>query len=173
MSLFRPERAARGLGPARFAFAVGLAYAAVSAYWGLGGTWLLNTVGSALPQLSRTEAPLALSVVWAAAGLKVVAAALPLLVVRSERRSPPRATWRRASLRGLVWAEAAVLCLYGLALTVAELLAESGVVVPPPGADRLALAWHAYLWDPGFLLWGLLVAATMVRTRPAAGETPR
>ncbi len=45
--------------------------------------------------------------------------------------------------------------------------------VPPPGADRLALARHTYLWDPWFHLWGLLVAAAMVRTRAAAGEPPR
>jgi len=33
---------------ARAAVFVGLLYAAISVYWGLGGTWLLNTVGGSL-----------------------------------------------------------------------------------------------------------------------------
>ena len=32
-------------------------------------------------------------------------------------------------------------------------------------ADRRALTWHAYLWDPWFLLWGLLVLAALCRDR--------
>ncbi len=67
MSLLRPERAASGLDSAS-AFAVEFADAAVSANWGTGGTWLLNTVWSALPQFCPAEAPVALWVVDAARG---------------------------------------------------------------------------------------------------------
>jgi len=33
------------------------------------------------------------------------------------------------------------------------------------GADHRALAWHAYLWDPWFLVWGVLVTAALLRSR--------
>ena len=51
---------ATGLRAARAAFAVGLLYAAISVYWGAGGTWLLDTVGSGLAPAagSRLATPL-------------------------------------------------------------------------------------------------------------------
>ena len=66
--------------------ALGVLYAAISAYWALGGTWLLNTVGGSLEH-------------------------------------------------------------------------------------RTALAWHAFLWDPWFLAWGLLACATLGISRGAADAT--
>src|SRR5262245_6359898 len=32
----------------------------------------------------------------------------------------------------------------------------------PPHADPRARAWHAYRWDPWFLLWGLFVIVALV-----------
>jgi len=55
---------------ARAALFVGLLYAAVSVYWGLGGTWLLNTVGGSLQK--RTGDASVVVAVWAAVLLKVV-----------------------------------------------------------------------------------------------------
>lgn len=39
-------------------------------------------------------------------------------------------------------------------------------------ADDKALAWHAYLWDPWFLLWGIafVVSLRLSRTEPLAGR---
>jgi hypothetical protein len=34
-------------------------------------------------------------------------------------------------------------------------------------ADRLAMKWHAYLWDPWFLVWGIFVFLALWRSRPA------
>jgi hypothetical protein len=80
--------------------------------------------------------------------------------------TPGRATTAgRRRVRVLAWLEAAILTIYGLVLTVAGLLVQSGAIAPAPSADRRALAWHAYLWDPWFLLWGALVAAALVRSR--------
>jgi len=50
------------------------------------------------------------------------------------------------------------LTIYGLALTGVGLLVQAGAIHAPATADHRALAWHAYLWDPWFLVWGLLVA---------------
>jgi hypothetical protein len=183
----------RGRRPALAALVVGLAYAGVSMYWGAGGTWLLDTVGRSL----TGGGAVAVAAVWAAAGLKVTAAVLPVLAVgRPGRAGAPgpagssgfsgsagssapgglrpgdRPGSRRRLLRFLAWAEAVILTLYGLVLTAAGLLVQSGLVRAGAGADHRALAWHAYLWDPWFLLWGLLVTAALVASRRPAAAFP-
>jgi Protein of unknown function (DUF3995) len=67
----------RGIWPASAALTIGLAYAAISVYWGLGGSWLLNTVGESLAKADATDQ----FAVWAAAALKLIAAVLPLLAI--------------------------------------------------------------------------------------------
>ena len=37
-------------------------------------------------------------------------------------------------------------------------------------ADEHAIAWHAYFWDPWFLLWGVAFTVAMWRSRPQASE---
>ena len=51
-------------------------------------------------------------------------------------------------------------------LSVVGWLVQAGVVAHGRNADRTALAWHAFLWDPWFLVWGLLVAAALRRMPP-------
>jgi len=157
-----------GCRPAEAAFVVGIAYAAMNVYWGLGGTWLLNTVGCPFPVDCNANGGRALLLVlaWGAAVLKAVASILPLLVLRVADRA---GRWWSRPLRLMVWAEAGILTLYGLVLTTAELLATAGVIAIPAGADRTALTGHAYLWDPWFLVWGMLVTATLLRARPRPG----
>jgi hypothetical protein len=154
---------------------VGLAYAAISVYWAVGGTWLLNTVGSTLGQQGRAGTLAVVVAVWAAAVLKVVGAIVPLAAAGVTRGQA--ATARRRRLRILAWVEAAILTIYGLVLTGAGLLVQSGVIATAAGADHRALAWHAHLWDPWFLLWGALVTAALVRSRQPsliehAGHSP-
>lgn len=104
---------------------------------------------------------------WAAAGLKVAAALLPLFACwHATRRGHGRA------VKTLAWAEAAVLTGYGLVLTAGGLLVQAGIIRTPGAADHRALAWHAYLWDPWFLVWGLLVAASLLAARYGTKGTP-
>ncbi|MDA8379922.1 MAG: DUF3995 domain-containing protein [Actinomycetota bacterium] len=144
---------------------VGLAYAGISAYWGSGGTWLLATVGASLARPGG-QGPAVVAGVWTAVVLKVVAALLPLVVVRGV----PEGAWaRRASV--LAWVETVVLVVYGCTWSATEILTE--VVGSPPASERRVYAWHAYLWDPWFLLWGLLGAAALLRRRVSVrAETP-
>jgi hypothetical protein len=142
---------------AALGFVVGLAYAAVSVYWAAGGTGLLDTVGGAFGSAGRpAEAAMRIGL-WAVVVAKIAAAVLPVLALG---RSPARA-WQR-SIWLLAWAEAVVLTSYGLVLTIPGLLIQAGVLHPGRGADHRALEWHAYLWDPWFLLWGLLVGAALL-----------
>jgi hypothetical protein len=138
--------------------ATALAYAAISAYWAFGGTWLLATVGASLAT-NHQSVTLTLAV-WAAVLLKVVGALVPALACL-----PPG----RPGFRVCAWAEGAVITLYGFVLTSVELTAEVGIIHPGKTTDRRALAWHAYLWDPWFLIWGFLVIIALLLTRSAVG----
>jgi Protein of unknown function (DUF3995) len=89
--------------------------------------------------------------VWAAAALKMLAAILPLLALR---RSTSQ-TWNH-NLWVLAWIEAGLLAVYGLVLTAVGLMVQAGLISTSRTADHQALAWHAYLWDPWFLIWGFL-----------------
>ncbi len=133
--------------------------AAVSANWLTGGTWLLSTVGGAVEQQGRqggglvTAGPALVVVLEAAVGV------LALALVR-----PP--TGRR--LQRLIGTTAllagGVLMLYGGTLVAVGALALTGVLGEP--ADPSALRWHVLLWDPWFLLRGvLLVVAALTRRR--------
>ena len=149
-----------GTAAALAACAVGLAYAGVSAYWASGGTWLLSTVGASLVRPGDQD-PVAVVGVWTAVVLKLLAALVPLVVVRAIFEGG----WaRRATV--LAWVETAVLVVYGFTWSATEILIE--IFSSPPASERRAYAWHAYLWDPWFLLWGLLAAAALLRHRTGA-----
>ena len=154
-----------GTAAALAACLVGLAYAGISAYWASGGTWLLSTVGASLARPGG-PGPAAVAGVWAAVVLKVLAALVPLIVV-SEVLAGGWA--RRAAV--LAWLEAAVLVVYGFAWSATEILVE--MMGSRPASERRAYAWHAYLWDPWFLLWGLLVAAALLRRRARSAPSHR
>ena len=158
----------RGMLPALAGLAVGLAYAAIIVYWAVGGRWLLNTVGISLSQPGQAGHLAALLAVWGAAAVKAVAAVLPLLAIGVWPRTANGGLRRLA--RVLTWIEAAILVGYGLVLTASGLLVQAGVIEAVAHADRLALKWHAYLWDPWFLIWGIFVFLALWRSRPASQD---
>ena len=166
----RQRRAASGLRLAQVACVAGLAYAAISVYWALGGTWLLDTVAGTLEQQGRAGNSGIIVAVWTAAILKIIGAIVPLAAAGVTPRQAT--TVHRRQVRVLAWLEAAILTTYGLVLTGAGLLVQSGAIAPAASADHRALAWHVYLWDPWFLLWGVLVTAALIRSRePHAART--
>jgi hypothetical protein len=109
-------RGARGTGLrlAQAACVIGLLFAAVSAYWGVRGTWLLDTLPASFEQQARAHELGIFAAVWVAVVLKIMAAALPVLALRrSTRATRSRVEW------GLAWSAGIVLTLYGLAQTAA------------------------------------------------------
>lgn len=148
-----------GLGAAVGAAVVGGAFTAVSLYWAFGGTALLDTVGGALEAQGRAGGVGIFAVVWMSVVLKAVASVLPLLAVTA-RGGAARQWMRRAG-----WAAGGILTGYGAVLTGGGLLVVSGVIATSADADLRAIRWHAYLWDPWFLVWGVLVLATLARSR--------
>jgi Protein of unknown function (DUF3995) len=140
------------------AAALGVASAAVSAYWTLGGTALLDTVGGAVESLARERSAGALLLGLGVVVAKLVAAALAVALLRR----PPRIVRLPAVLAG------AVLTLWGGANVLLGGAVLSGLIDVGPVADEHALRWHVLCWDAWFLIWGvaLLVAVAGLRRRP-------
>lgn len=160
--------ASREIGPAhrwapRLAWAaagIGVLYALISTYWAVGGTWLLDTVGGSLERDARARGIAVDATIWAVVVLKLIASALPIWAT-----TPDHARTRVRILRRLAGLEAIILVVYGLLLTTVGLLVQVDVIARSAHADQRALAWHAFLWDPWFLVWGLMVAAALGLSR--------
>jgi hypothetical protein len=128
----------------------GLAFAAISFYWGSGGTLGADTVWGSLRMNPAQKAVLILAV-WVTGFLKVLGALLALaLVTRWGSRLPSR------PIAVLGWAAAGLLTLYGGVNIAAEALTASGVVKRSQPVDWKPLLWHLYVWDMSFLIWGIL-----------------
>jgi hypothetical protein len=156
---------------ARLALAVGAAYALVSAYWAAGGTRLLGTVGGSLEVAGRSRGAWIVGLLWLVVVLKLAAAALPLVAIDRPGDGRPVDGRSYVWARRLGWVAGWLLSAYGFVLTLTGLLVESGIVDPGRGADRRALAYHAFLWDPWFLVWGVLVlTALRCSVRPGREE---
>lgn len=154
----RPDRTGERLLLA--AAVAALVHAIPSLYWAVGGTLGLSSLGTWAPAW-RAESPVLVGVVLVGVFLvKVGGGVVPILATRG-RLSQPR-VWRALS-----WAGAGVLTLYGLANVGVGGLALLGVVQGPEDpVSRAALVGHVLLWDPLFLVWGLLLAAGLAH--PAA-----
>jgi hypothetical protein len=152
---------------ASVAAVLGLASAGVSGYWALGGTGLLDTVGGDIERWGRERSTAVLVVLWVLVVLKAVVGVAPLVVLGVG--SPPLPAWTHGRApRVLCWIAGVVLALYGGLLTVAGLLVEAGVIDAADDADEHALAWHAYVWDPWFALWGMAIVVALWRSRRPA-----
>ena len=155
-----------GVGLLRWvAVVLGAGNAAITAFWLVGGTALLDTIGGEIERWGRERGAavvLALTVVLLA---KFAVTVVPVLAVRLVAARSQRL------VRLFAWTSAAILVVYGGLLTVVGLLVQADVIRRPAGADDRALAWHAYFWDPWFLVWGLALGAWMWSTRPVSDPT--
>ncbi|MEA2717318.1 MAG: hypothetical protein QOI99_1635 [Actinomycetota bacterium] len=158
----RPRTA--GVVAACVAAGLGLAHAAVSAYWALGGTALLGTIGGAIERWGRGRGPSVIGALWGIVVLKtMLAVAAPIVAIRPGWL--PQWTAGRVP-RILSWVAAVAMTLYGVLQTLGSLLAVTGAVNPGPDANRGALAWHAFFWDPWFVAWGGAFLISLWLARP-------
>ena len=151
-------------GAAYGAAAAAFGYAAVSLYWAAGGTAGLSTVGGIAQAMARTGGAAAAAGIAAIVLLKTSGGLLALAMVMPWGQRLPR---RALSIAGL--AGSALLIVYGAVEVVGEALAETGAVTPS-APDWTALRWHLALWDPWFLVWGLLLAAAAWGYRRSARQ---
>jgi hypothetical protein len=135
--------------------------AGTTAYWTLGGTALLDTVGGSVESLAREGGPAAVLLGVAVVLAKLVAAVLALALLRR----PGRVVRVLAGLAG------GLLTLWGAANVLLGGAVLLGVLDLGPVADERALRWHVLCWDAWFLLWGLalLVAVTASRRAQRGG----
>ena len=116
--------------------------------------------------MARSGGAGAAAVIWLTVGLKLAGALLALALARPNCSPLPR-RW----LQWLAGGVAVGLTLYGGILVLSEALVEVGAV-QPKSVDWTALRWHLGLWDPWFLVWGLLLGLATYQSRRASG-TPR
>lgn len=164
-----PDAPASAVAAVCTALFLGVLYAGVSAYWGFGGTALLDTVGGAFQRAGATGSAGVLAVVWVTVLLKLLAAILGLVVVFGR---PALAAAPRRLAQRMAWTAALILILYGGVLSITGWLVQLDIVSPAANADHKALRWHAYLWDPWFLVWGLLLAAGLACSRQSRAVAP-
>ncbi len=147
------------------------AFAAVSTYWGLGGRALLDMLGGEIERRALAGDDVLLAANAVGAVLKVLGGVLALALVQPRGERLPR-----RALQALAWAGAAVLTVYGLVQTVAIVLVALDVVEPAEPLETKAVLWRMFLWEPWFLVWGLLLGAAAwhfrARVRAQARAVP-
>lgn len=128
------------------AAAAGLIHGAFSLYWAVGGRWLLDTVGAWAVDLAEQRSVVTVAMLLVVASIKIGGALCPLLQ-EAGRLPGPAALWRQVFLAGAV-----LLIAYGGMNTIGAWI---GIAVDNTmSAPRLG---HAALWDPLFLMWGVLL----------------
>ena len=147
------------LGAAVLAFV----YAIPNVYWALGGEALLSTVGGSIEDVARDGGTPAFALGLASAGLKIAGGFLALGLAFPEKHQIPLRL-----LTAVAMIASVVLVLYGGALVTVGALVLTDVIEPGTAVDLAALRWHVLLWDPWFLIWGLLlgIAAYDLRRHP-------
>jgi hypothetical protein len=140
------------------------ASAAVSVFWALGGTWLLDTVGGEMERYARERSAGALVLITVVVLLKVVAGLLAL-GLRAGDRSRSRSRIRPRLLLLGNGAACVILLLWGAANVGAGALILADVIEPSATTDLHALRWHVFLWDLWFLVWGLALALALLLWR--------
>jgi Protein of unknown function (DUF3995) len=124
------------------------AFAAISAYWALGGKLGSETIAADIARVPLANDPV---VLWATAGLKALAGLLALALVRPGSRVFP---WR--VLIAAVWVAGLLLTLYGGANLVDHGRMVAGLRDTPAVLGEQAARWHLLVWDPVWLLGGVL-----------------
>ncbi len=144
------SRAITWAGYAAFVWAV--VFAGISFYWAVGGTMGVNSNAPAITKHVLARDPTWIAIIWGTGVLKIIAALLALALVR---------TWGGAFPRWLLltaaWGAVAIMGVYeGAASLIQHALMVAGVISTPVGLGATSARWHLLLWDPLWLLGGIL-----------------
>jgi Protein of unknown function (DUF3995) len=137
-------------------------FAVPSFYWAAGGEIALDTLAVELERDARERDSGTVALTWFTGALKVVGGLVALSLVRPWGARIPRRLRLVAALGAGVG-----LALYGAAGLVEKILMETGAinVSAPFGSDRVI--WYLLLWDPYWLLGGILFLLAALRFRRA------
>jgi hypothetical protein len=132
----------------------------MTAFWLIGGTLGLDTVGGEIEEQARERSAAALAALAVTLVAKLAAGGLALALAGAR-------TEGKRSLITLGIVGGAGLALYGGVLVIAGALALAGVG-DSSGRDEYALRWHVFFWDPWVFVWGIALALAAVRARRKA-----
>jgi Protein of unknown function (DUF3995) len=135
--------------PAYAAAALAFGSAAVSLYWTLGGTVLLDTLGGTLEDLARKRSGAALALGILVVLVKVVGGLLALALVPM---------WGARRVRRLLFffglIGSMLLVFYGAVYVIVGGLVLTHVITPSGPVNEHTMRWHVFVWDFWFLIWG-------------------
>ncbi len=142
-------------------------FALVSFYWALGGTFGIGTLAQTIQDVARDGDQAMLAATWITGLLKVVGGLLMLSLVQ------PWGSRLSRRLRIVLGYLAGVgLALYGAAGFVEKLLMKLGVIDVPDSLGEDAVRWYLLLWEPFWLLGGVLFLAATRRFQPSRRSRP-
>lgn len=139
-------------------------FAALSFYWGLGGRAGAVTLGPAL-MAAAADPWFVATGLWGVGVVKALGGLVALGLVQPWGRRLPRCL-----LRAAAWVGGRLALLYGAASLVQHALMLTGVIAAPAGLGRIAARWHLLLWDPWWILGGVLFVATAWITGQSSGR---
>lgn len=131
------------------------AFAAISFYWAAGGTFGANSVGKVILSIAMSDRVLFSLVLWADGVAKTLLGLLALAFVQKWGKVFPKSFL-------LISSTVVGLCMaaYGfIELTVtgiAALLMGTGMISSPPTVDWAGIEGHLAIWDPYWLIGGIL-----------------
>jgi Protein of unknown function (DUF3995) len=159
-----PRRAARW---AYAAAAWAFGFAAVSFYWALGGTVGLDTLAVELERDAREGGSKLVALAVAPGVAKLALGVLALALVEPRRAPVPERV-----LVVLAWLAGIGLSLYGAVLTAEKALMQLDAidVTESLGEDRVE--WYLFLWDPLWLVGGILFLLAAASARRTIRRTP-
>lgn len=155
--------------PAKAAAVWAFAFAALSAYWALGGMAGIDQLAESIQRDADERSGGFVATLWVTVGLKALAGVLALALFQSwGARLPQGALGIAAFVTGLG------LTLYGAGGTAEKALIELGVAdLPESIGNHAANRWYLFLWDPFWLLGGVLFTlAAYPRVRARRGHDP-
>jgi len=153
--------------PGYAAAAVAFSFAAVTFYWSAGGMAGVSTLGGRFEEWAVARDPMIVTLLWFTGVLKVAGGMLALALVQPWGRRLPR-RW----LLLAAWSGAVLLTVYGVLQVTSVALVAFGVVTPCPPPDATVLWWRLLLWEPWFLLWGVLLGRTAWSARKRSQGYP-
>lgn len=146
--------------PAYAAAVLAFGSAAVSLFWTLGGTVLLDTVGGTFEDLARERSPESIVLGMLVVLVKLAGGLLALALVEPWGTHVGRRPLLVSAAVGSV-----VLIVYGGVLVLVGGLVLADLITPSAPVDEHALRWHVFVWDLWFLVWGVALGLAAWRCR--------